>query len=220
MPNPGSKYLTSLPVFEGTTAPSGPRTVVCFGTARGGTSMVAGAILGLGVPMGEEIGRNVEDPAFNMDWHGGPVNAFVKDARLTIAARDAAHPIWGWKFPFAQRYLEKVVNDLRSPHLVCVYRDPVPMALRSKLEPSNAAGFIAGRLRAQVRNSMMIDRIGAPCLMVSYEKAAAHPLVFLQELTTFLNLPLPPHVDEIVDFMTPGRYKDPATLLTRLNAPE
>lgn len=216
MPNPSSKYLTSLPVFADAKTSSGPRTVVCFGTARGGTSMVAGAILGLGVPMGDGIARNIEDPKFNLDWHGGPVAAFIDDVLPTIAARNQAHQVWGWKFPFAQRYLEQLIADLRAPHLVCVYRDPVPMALRSKLEPGNAAGFITGRLRAQVRNAAMIERIGAPCLMVSYEKAAAHPLVFLQELAEFLELPMPPHADEIVEFMTPGRYKDPASLVARL----
>lgn len=219
MPKPDAKYLTSLPIFAGEAAPSGPRTVVCFGTARGGTSMVAGAILGLGVPMGDAIARNIEDPAFNMDLHGGPVAKFVRDARETIKARNAAHDVWGWKFPFAQRYLERLVCDLRAPRLVCVYRDPVPTAIRSRLAEGEVAPFIAGRLRAQVRNAVMIERIGAPCLMVSYEKAAAHPAVFLAELARFLGMPLPDHQADIVDFMTPGTYKDPAGLLARLTPP-
>lgn len=216
MPKPDAKYLTSLPVFSGEAPPVGPRTVVCFGTARGGTSMVAGAILGLGVPMGDPIARNIEDPAFNMDVHGGPVGKFVRDARVTIKARNMAHEVWGWKFPFAQRYLDGLIEDLRAPHLVCVYRDPVPTALRTKLTAGKEASFIASRLRAQVRNTMMIERIGAPCLMVSYEKAAAYPDVFLAELAEFLGLPVPDHVDEIVDFMQPGAYKDPSGLMARL----
>lgn len=181
--------------------------------------MVAGAILGLGVPMGDEIARNMEDPAFNMDVHGGPLDRFLRDARETIKKRDAVHDVWGWKFPFAQRYLDRLVGDLRAPHLVCVYRDPVPTALRSNLREGEAAGFIAGRLRAQVRNALMIERIGAPCLMVSYEKAAAYPDVFIQELSFFLGLPMPEHSAEIIDFMRPGKYKDPAGLQARLTPP-
>ncbi|MBL4628303.1 MAG: hypothetical protein JKY00_09745 [Roseicyclus sp.] len=219
MANPSSRFLTSLPMFPERCAKTGPRTVVCFGTARGGTSMVAGAILGLGVPMGDRLGRNIEDPVFNLDWHGGPVDRFVSDVRAKIATRNAAHSIWGWKFPFAQRYLDHLIDDLRAPHLVCVYRDPVPMALRSKLGPNSAAKFIAGRLRAQVRNAAMVERLGAPCLMVSYEKASAQPVVFLRELAGFLGIRVPDHRDEIVDFMTPGNYKDPDGLLAHLSQP-
>lgn len=218
MPNPSSKYLTSLPIFAEQAPPTGPRTVVCFGTARGGTSMVAGAILGLGVPMGDGIQRNIEDPDFNLDRHGGPVKAFVKKTRSVVAERNKAHDIWGWKFPFAHRYLDDLIEDLRAPHLVCVFRDPVPSTLRSKREAEDATGFIISRLRAQVRNTAMIDRLGAPCLMVSYEKAAAHPTVFLEELSGFLNLPIPAHSGDIVDFMTPGRYKNPDRLISHLKA--
>ncbi|OAN80834.1 hypothetical protein A8B78_10705 [Jannaschia sp. EhC01] len=216
MPHPKSKYLTSLPVFAEDPSAPAPRTVVCFGTARGGTSMVAGAILGLGVPMGEGIGRNLEDPAFNLDWHKGTAAEFTAHARQIIETRNAAHPVWGWKFPNAARYLESLVADLRAPHLVCVYRDPVPMALRARPSMKEAASVVAKRLRAQVRNTAMIEALGVPCLMVSYEKAAAHPIVFIEELAGFLNLPVPAHVDEIVEFMTPGTYKDPDQLLSRL----
>lgn len=217
MPNPSSKYLTSLPIFTADTPPTGPRTVVCFGTARGGTSMVAGAILGLGVPMGDGIQRNMEDPKFNLDRHGGPVGKFAKEARPVIAARNEVHAIWGWKFPFAQRYLDHLIEDLRAPYLVCVYRDPVPSVLRSKREADEAANFVTSRLRAQVRNTAMIDNLRVPSLMVSYEKAAAHPTVFLEELSGFLNLPIPDHANDIIDFMTPGRYKDPDRLIAHLN---
>ncbi|WP_224815472.1 sulfotransferase [Hasllibacter sp. MH4015] len=212
MPNPTAKHLTSLPVFAPSTPPTGPRTIVCFGTARGGTSMVAGAILGLGVPMGERIGKNVEDPAFNLDWHGGPVERFLDDARRIIAARNRQHSVWGWKFPFAQRYLAQLAGDIRAPHLVCVYRDPVPSAVRAKVGQSEGASYMVRRLRAQIRNSAMIDAIGAPCLMVSYEKAAAHPAAFLRELAQFLGLDLPADHDHILRFMAPGSYKDPAEL--------
>lgn len=181
--------------------------------------MIAGAILGLGVPMGEGLRQNLEDPAFNMDWHKGTAPEFTAHARRIIAERNAAHEIWGWKFPNAARYLDRVVDDLRAPHLVCVYRDPIPMVLRARAPSEKAAGLVAARLRAQVRNTTLVEALGVPCLMVSYEKAATHPLVFIEELASFLNLPIPPHVNEIVDFMAPGSYKDPDQLLSRLTPP-
>lgn len=216
MPKPYAKHLTSLPISLGDAPNYGPRTVVCFGTARGGTSMVAGAILGLGVPMGPDLGRNLEDPEFNFDRQNKPLEAFVDHARAVIAVRNAAHGVWGWKFPNAGRYLQQIIGDIRAPHLVCVYRDPVPMALRRTKTAAGAGSFIATRLRAQIKNTALVEEIGAPCLMVSYEKAAAYPLVFLQELSAFLNLPLPAHVAEIVSFMKPGSYKAPDDLLSHL----
>lgn len=219
MSKPRSKYLTSLPVFAEGRPASGPRTIVCFGTARGGTSMVAGAILGLGVPMGGDLGQNLEDRDFNLDRHGGTLEEFTTHVRRIIAARNAAHGTWGWKFPRAARYLDSVVGDLRAPHLVCVYRDPVPMVLRARSATQEALESVAARLRAHLRNTARIEALGLPCLMVSYEKAAGHPIVFIEELADFLNLPVPDHVDEIVEFMRPGAYKDPGPLLSRLPAP-
>lgn len=216
MSNAKSKYLTSLPVFTHEAPVSVPRTVVCFGTARGGTSMVAGAILGLGVPMGQDLKRNLEDPVFNNDGKQDAMPEFFDQAHRVIAARNAAHTIWGWKFPSAARYLRPLIPALRTPHLVAVYRDPVPAALRTRQSPDTAPEFVTGRLRAQIRNTAMIEALGVPCLMVSYEKAVAHPLVFIEELAAFLNLPVPAHVDEIAAFMAPGSYKDPAQLLRRL----
>ncbi|QXT41111.1 hypothetical protein [Gymnodinialimonas ceratoperidinii] len=211
-----TKSLTSLPVFTDDIGEPGPRTVVCFGTARGGTSMVAGAILGLGVPMGPDLGRNLEDPAFNFDAQGMAMEGFLQHARDTVEARNQAHEIWGWKFPNAARYLEQLAPHLRAPHLVCVFRDPVPAALRRAKTPEEAPDFIAGRLRAQMRNTELIEKLKLPCLMVSYEKASAQPAEFVQELAQFLRLPIPAHVDEIVAFMARGSYKDPAPLLNRL----
>lgn len=178
--------------------------------------MVAGAILGLGVPMGPNLGRNLEDPDFSFDRQNKPLAAFADHARGAIAARNADHDVWGWKFPNAGRYLRQIIADIRGPHLVCVYRDPVPMALRRAKTTAGASAFMEARLRAQIRNTALVEELGAPCLLVSYEKAAAYPSDFLQELAAFLNLPLPDHVEEIVSFMKPGTYKAPDDLLSHL----
>ncbi|WP_341860892.1 hypothetical protein [Gymnodinialimonas sp. 57CJ19] len=166
--------------------------------------------------MGPDLGRNLEDPEFNFDRQNKRPEAFADHARSIIAVRNASHDVWGWKFPNAGRYLQRIIGDIRAPQLVCVYRDPVPMALRRAKTAAEASSFIATRLRAQLRNTALVEELGAPCLMVSYEKAAAYPLVFLQELSAFLNLPLPVHVEDIVSFMAPGTYKAPDELLSHL----
>lgn len=180
--------------------------------------MVAGAILGLGVPLGEQMKNNLEDADFNQDLHRGSTDDFLTQAREAIAARNSVHPIWGWKSPHAPRYLDRLIGDLRAPHLVCVYRDPIPMAVRSSArgELEDAAAFTITRLRAQVRNTTLIETLGVPCLMVSYEKASSYPIVFIEELADFLGLSVPDHINEIVEFMAPGSYKSPNKLLARV----
>ncbi len=220
MPHRQAQYLTSMPVNTGDRAPVGPRTVICFGVPRGGTSMVAGAILGLGVPMGEVLSNNIEDPEFNIVNHGGTVSDFAHHARATIAKRDAAHAIWGFKCPFAAQYLEEIIDDLRAPMLVYAYRDPVPMALRARVPAAERLEFVSKRLNAQTGHTALIGALGCPGLLVSYETATRHPSVFIEELAAFLGVEVPAHRDEIVEFIAPGSYKDPSALIARLTASE
>lgn len=216
MPRDGADYLTSLPINRPDRPLQGSRTVVCFGAPRGGTSMVGGAVLGLGVPMGQGLKNNLEDPDFDVVAHGGKLEDFIQGARETIKSRNAAHEIWGWKCPFAARYLPDIIQDLRAPMLVCIYRDPVPIALRAKVPGEEAVDFLKGRMRAQIRNTEVIEKLGVPSLFVSFERVTSHPDVFLDELAAFLGLDVPNHRDEIVQFLAPGRYKDPSGLMARL----
>lgn len=219
MPRDGAQYLTSMPVNVPGPAPTGPRTVVCFGLPRGGTSMAAGAILGLGVPMGDPLKNNIEDPEFDLNLQGGKSPAFLENVRKTIQHRNQAHEVWGWKCPFVAQYLPDIIGDIRNPLLVCVYRDPVPTALRAKVAPEKRIGFITGRMRAQVRNTTLIEDLGVPGLLVSYELATSHPDAFLEELAAYLGLDVPEHRDEILQFLAPGTYKDPSSLMARLKLP-
>lgn len=205
--------LTSLSLFADKSAAvtsDMPRTVVCFGTPRGGTSMVAGAIVGLGVPMGKNLPPNIEDAAFNADHTEKPFRNFVRDLPEVIAARNAEYPLWGWKYPRAARYLEKIAPQLRAPMLVVVMRDPVPASMRmlkkGTLTPLQA---VQQRVRMEARNVKVVEALQAPTLMVSYERAITYPTEFLTELAEFLKCDLPADLTPILDFMKPGEYKLP-----------
>lgn len=202
---------TSFEINTGAKTTASAKTVICYGTYRGGTSMVAGAILGLGVPMGEEERVNVEDLAFNIESFKGMPEAFHPAMRETIAQRNAAHEIWGWKYPNAVHYLDELRDSLRNPYLVCVYRDPVPALIREEQERTQVGelDFVANRLRLMRRNTLLIRDWGVPGLLVSYEKASARPETFLSELSGFLDLPLPENIAPILEFMAPGGYKVP-----------
>ncbi len=213
-------FSTSLPLFVPSQPPA-QRTIICLGTPRGGTSMVAGAIAGLGVFMGDDLPVNIEDRMFNPDLAGGDGPAFIDQVKCTIARRSAAHAVWGWKYPRAARYLERVYECIPNPHFVAVFRDPIPAALRSARRPDVAQGSISAathktiqsRLRMEMENLALVYRLQKPTLMVSFEKAQANPETFLEELAEFVGLPVPRDMSALLRFMEPGTYKDISMLL-------
>jgi len=96
------------------------RTVVVLGVERGGTSMAAGVVRGLGVDMGERAGLNHEDPLFLTDETDRLQNR--------IKMRNKANPVWGFKVPKASLMLEFYEQHLRNPFYVIVYRNSVAVA--------------------------------------------------------------------------------------------
>lgn len=213
-------FSTSLPLFIPPQQPA-RRTIVCLGTPRGGTSMVAGAIAGLGVFMGEDLPVNIEDTQFNPDLAGGDGPEFIAQVKHAIAQRSATHTIWGWKYPRAGRYIERVCDLIPNPHFVVVFRDPLPSALRGARRPGLTPKAIAAashktiqsRLRIEMENLSLVYRLEKPTLMVSFEKAQTEPETFLEELAQFVGLPVPQDVSPILRFMEPGTYKDISMLL-------
>jgi len=205
--------LTTIGFGVAPSAAGEDKTVICFGTPRGGTSMVAGAIYGLGVDMGDDLPVNLEDNRFNMDKTDLPRGKFVKSMQEIIRENTASKGTWGWKYPYAARYLEELLPQIKNPHLVLVFRDPVPGAMRNVSRGKmSAERAMAQRLRAEMKNLRIAEDCGAPSLMVSYERASQKPEEFLSEMAAFLNVDIPPNKDKIVEFMTPGSYKDPKSM--------
>jgi hypothetical protein len=172
--------------------------------------MVAGAIAGLGVPMGRDLPVNIEDPNFNADYTPKTFRDFVDGLPAVVAQRNDEHDLWGWKYPLAARYLGDIAQHLRNPFLVVVVRDPVPACLRQlKGGNGNPMEAVQARVRMEARNIDLVEKLQVPTLIVSYERAVIHPVEFLQELADFLRLDLPPDLTPILDFMKPGEYKLP-----------
>ena len=210
LPPPQAGQTCCLTLFP---APRGARmTAVCLGTPRGGTSMVAGVMAGLGLPMGDGLEVNIEDRDFNPDHRKGDYAGFLRDLPSAIAARNTRHPVWGWKYPHAAHYLPDIAAHLHGPRLVIVLRDPVPATLRllgSGAETAAALAMIEQREIWQRRNIALAQRLRWPCLLVSYEKAMAPPAKFVNELAGFLQLPPPDDagVHLLCGFMRRGGYK-------------
>jgi hypothetical protein len=198
-----------------------PKTVICGGVPRGGTSMVAGAIHGLGVSMGSNLPDNIEDPLFNIDVatrSGLKRGAFLTKVNETVAQRTADKKSWGWKFPRVSSYLWDVIDGVENPHLVMVLRDAVPAGLRAAPQIQKDKNYsktilkhLNGQLREAQVNMDMISALRLPTLIVSYERSTRSPEVFVSELASFLGVALPSDLTALLDFMTPGSYKAPPT---------
>src|SRR5437588_9464001 len=92
-------------------------TVIILGMPRGGTTVVAGVAQRCGLFIGSKLPINLEDPDFS--------HVPIQTMRESIAKRNETFDAWGWKYPAAARYVDKLIPDLRNPRLIVVWRDLV-----------------------------------------------------------------------------------------------
>lgn len=178
------------------------KTFVCLGVVRGGTSAVAGLLQRLGVFMGHELGNNYEDKRF--------LHATIPDMKAAIQERNAEHDIWGWKNPQVANHLDHLMPHLRNPHLIVVYRDLVAtMRAHARWHDRSHVRAAQDILLMHHRNWFLVERAECPILMVSYEKLALAPALFVQQMASFLGVPRPKGraLGELVEFLAPGSYK-------------
>lgn len=180
-----------------------PRTYVIFGAMRGGTSMVAGVMRGLGVNIGPDLDENnQESRAFN-----GPS---VEDMAQTLHAQNATNDVWGWKNPNAADYLDRIWPDIRNPHLICVMRDPVANAQGlNRWHPMGRVQSAQETVLRLQKNLNMISLRRCPSLMISYEKALNAPDLFIDEFGSWLGVDADAARKKFNfgEFMAPSSYK-------------
>ena len=159
------------------------KTVIVFGVARGGTSLVSGTLLELGVFMGHNTHRTKHE------YSPFYLNMPKRDLLTVIRANDHAHPVWGWKCPKDIFYTDQYLHHLRNPHVVIAIRNPLDTSLSSHKYNS------LGLLHSLRQNHLVMDRIIAhtidselPTALVSYEKSLASPSTFVNGLASFLQL--------------------------------
>jgi hypothetical protein len=192
---------TCLPLFDQRAVKGGDHeTVVIVGITRGGTSMVAGAVRGFGYYLGDDLLVNLEDQNF--------VYKTDEHMRETIARRNQDHGLWGWKFPIAVEYLDRLLPFVRNPIVIIVTRDATATACAlSRWDERDPSGALAEAIIQNQRNLTFAIRRRLPTLYVSYEKAALNQDLFLNELEGFLGRPLVVDREKLLRFMSPGSYK-------------
>lgn len=178
---------------------AGERTFLVVGSPRGGTTCMTAVLRGFGIPFGEEMGANLEDKAFL-----GPPDTLP----ALIEARNAAHPVWGWKNPQAFNHIDRIRESLRNLRIVIATRDPAAAALsqtrRAGVDPARALQDV---LLNQQRHMMTALRLQRPTLIISYEQTIQAPDVAVAELAAFAGLsPDTATAARLARAVRPGRY--------------
>jgi len=175
-------------------------TYIVFGCARGGTSMVAGCMVALGLHMGNNLPQNYEDPEF--------VNQPLEKMCETVKRKNQHHRRWGWKYPEAAHYLGSMHSSVRNPRFIIVFRDLVAIANRQKITNNiDTTTSLTSNMLLQQKNILLALQWEAPTLAVSYEKAIANNESFLEDLASFIEMDLPEERSDLIEFMKPGKYK-------------
>lgn len=156
-------------------------TIVVVGVQRGGTSMVAGVLRELGVNLGKNLGNNHEDPDF--------LTKNINEILRAVEKRNSQYDKWGWKMPHSSEYILDILNKLRNPHVVVVFRNLVGIAesqmKRSDASFDDAFNFSANRLFQVVE---ILPKIRCPLMAVSFESAINDPKKMIDEIISFLNI--------------------------------
>lgn len=177
------------------------KTVIVLGVARGGTSMVAGALHHLGVSMGEKLSTVYEDVALSeaIEQHR------MEDITSLIAHKNERYELWGWKRPSAINYILAWEGRFRHPYYIVVFRDLFAIANRNRI---SMLSDVTDSMRHAVRQFNLIldfvEKAKEPTLLVSYEKAMDDPRYFIHTLSNFVGLDDKNAIDRAIAFIEPN----------------
>lgn len=193
----------------------GPKTIVVVGVARGGTSIVAGALAKLGVFMGERAGPPVfEDVRLakaidHKQWN---------EVRAIIDDYDQRAAVWGFKRPSSLPHLSALHLMLRKPVYVVLFRDVLAIANRNVLSmKAELVPAMRQALDGYAEVLRFVEQADASALLVSVEKVMLHKEAFLGRLVDYLalgELATPPRRQAASDFITvdPPNYLESSRL--------
>jgi hypothetical protein len=187
--NFGTLTLRAPAPTQGAASPDAPMTVIVSGVGRSGTSMTAGILDALGIPMGKTNNLAVfEDEEFVSSL------LYFDYARMhsLTDSRNAKNPRWGFKFPSLQNHLlPPQLSYFRNPHLIVVMRDPVAVATRAHMsdpDQQNAKQAFYNVSKQAFDMMSFVEKVECPTLLLSYEKCVAFPDRAIDEIAHFCGL--------------------------------
>jgi hypothetical protein len=185
--------------FNNTTK-SKQKTIIVIGTARGGTSMIAGILYHLGIPMG-----GATEPVFEDVRLASAFETENEERIKKIVDEYNSSPIWAYKRPASVNYLLQLANSVRNPHFVFIFRDILSIANRNSISMgSNVISAMDDALNDYGKIMKFISENNFPFLMCSSEKTNLYPQQVVEALIDFTDITVSKEVvSAAVNFIDP-----------------
>jgi len=111
------------------------KTIIVCGATNTGTSLIAGTLQILGVPMGaSKTDYCFEDLRFAKPF-------FDKSMLVAVQDNNNNYKVWGWKFPFMRNWFEQVYPALQNPMFIYCIRDSIERAKQKPEKYNNPTMF-------------------------------------------------------------------------------
>lgn len=190
-------------VIIGNSSMAKNNATVVVGTARGGTSMVAGAMAKLGVYMGDKARAPVfEDTHLSERFEKND----ILGVKSIVKEYSKVHKDWGWKRPSSIDRLNEVFESIGDARYIFIYKDVMSIANRNSI--SMLSDVLPGMHRALEQYAKTLEFLRSRplyAMLVSYEKAMRDPTNFVSELIAFLNIePTNEQVQRAIAFIAPN----------------
>lgn len=187
--NQGLTVLNARPI-------GGTATVAATGLGRSGTTMLARVMQALGLPMGDHLDpQTAEDRQLLTAIKDKDFTAF----RALCRQRDEAAPVWGFKCPALRHFMVECEGAMRDPRFIVVFRDVLAIGLRNRIAiASEVVEGLRGAVNGYTRLLPQLEKVQAPVLLISYEKALMHPHRTASAIAEFCGLnPDPTTIDMV-----------------------
>ena len=178
------------------------KTIVVVGVARGGTSIVAGVLKHLGVPMGNACDPVFEDTRLSLAFEKKSKEKFEQ----VITDYNEKQDVWAWKRPSSLNDLSRIAKKLRNPHFIFVFRDLLSVANRNTISMKQGViGGLDAAFNDYKKILRFLNKSSHPALLVSSEKAVKHKQAFINALIEFADLqPSETQCQQSLNFITPN----------------
>lgn len=163
-------------------------TIVATGVGRSGTTMISRIMAAVGVDLGKNLTPETrEDKGLQVAVKADDLDAFAE-----ICGRyNDRRKKWGFKCPPIRSRIAKFDGLMRNPRYIVVFRDLMAIACRSNMAIGED---ILQNLRVTALSYVSVieqlETLKRPALLLSYEKALAHPELTVRAIAEFCGMQL------------------------------
>jgi hypothetical protein len=191
-----------------------PRTIICTGMGRSGTSAVMSLLDFLGLWVGDNARvRTRENKALKRALHED-----LSEAEALISEYNDKFPVWAFKAPSLRRGLREAVKLFRNPLLIVPHRDVVGILGRLMASEGKPVQLddLYRSIIGQRRMIEQLKQIDVPQLHIAFPLLVGSQEESLRAISEFVGLPMPSgdlhaHMDHFHEryLGPPGEIKGP-----------